>query len=75
VFWGVSGCFEGVLGYYGMSQGCSGVVQDCSVVFWGVPGVFLGVLGFTDTPILVEFSLKLTILLQKTVFLGGASLQ
>ena len=39
---GVPGCFEGVTGYYGMSQGCSGVL-------WDVPGMFRGVPGFTDT--------------------------
>ena len=63
-FWcsgGVHCCFEGVPGYYGMFQGCSGLfraVPGCSGgvpgMFWGVlrcSGVFQGVPGFTDTPL------------------------
>jgi len=44
---GVSGCFEGVPGYYGMFQRYSGVVPGCSGgvpgffgLFWAVTGVF-----------------------------------
>ena len=51
-FWcsgGVSCCFEGVPGYYGMSQRCSGVVPGCSgvfrEVFQGCFGVFRGCSG------------------------------
>ena len=49
-------CFEGVPGYYGMFQGCSGVVpglfravSGCSRGVPGCSGVFRGVPGFTDT--------------------------
>ena len=67
-FWcsgGVPGCFEGVPEYYGMFQGCSGVVPGCSRgcsgdvprMFrgcpGGVPGCSGGVPGFTDTRFLV----------------------
>ena len=44
-FWcsgGVPGCFEGVPGYYGMSQWCFGGVPGCSGgVPGGVPRMFL----------------------------------
>ena len=42
---GVSCCFEGVPGYNGMFQGCSGVVPGCSGRFRGCSGVVPGCSG------------------------------
>ena len=70
-FWcsgGVPCCFEGVPGYYGMFQGCSGAVPGCSGMFRGcfgdVPGCS-GVFRVLQTPnyfsLFVELRLKGTL--------------
>ena len=63
-FWcsgGVPCCFEGVLGYYGMFQGCSGVVPGCSGLLRGFSGNVPGCSGMfpvfrvLQTPVFLPF--------------------